>query len=90
MNVPKVDVALFNDENETLVIEIENNGQVLKSENIDAVKGYNKVSLNLDFAANPNSNLKQGDDNQFYPIAGDYGVKISNKKKEVETILTIE
>lgn len=90
VNVPKVDVAFFNDENETLVIEIETNGQVLKLENIDAVKGYNKVSLNLDFASNPNSNLKQGDDNQFYPIAGDYGVKISNKKKEVETILTIE
>ena len=62
----------------------------MKSEKIEAVKGYNKVKIELNFDENPNEDLRKGEDGKYYPIKGKYIIMVKNVSEEREMEFVIE
>ena len=62
----------------------------MKSKKIEAVKGYNKTKIELNFDENPNENLRKGEDGKYYPIKGKYTILVKNGNEEREREFVIE
>ena len=88
--VPSLEVEFFAINKGELELQILTNGKVLKSKKIEAVKGYNKTKIELNFDENPNENLRKGEDGKYYPIKGKYTILVKNGNEEREREFVIE
>jgi len=88
--VPSVEVEFFATQKGEAEVQVLANGKLLKSEKTEAVKGYNKVKIELNFDENPNEDLRKGEDGKYYPIKGKYTVEVKSGRKEKQMEFVIE
>jgi hypothetical protein len=86
-----INIEFFSESSAKVKIAIQDStGLVLKTEEFDAHKGYNKTSLKLVFDENPTNNLEEGADGKYYPIKQKYRIVINNGTSQKEAVFLVE